>query len=160
MFSATALAAAAVFWLSPNAKAESAVVVPAPVTDASTAAGTETAVLAGGCFWGVQGVFQHVQGVSSAVSGYSRLAHAGNTPCTPQKQPPASTAVSVPVAVLASVTGAGTTTADSALAFGENQNTAAAASAVAESIASRRGCLDARDEEVDVFCMMNFIPWR
>jgi peptide-methionine (S)-S-oxide reductase len=71
MLSATALAAAAVFWFSPNAKAESAVVVPAPVTDASTAAGTETAVLAGGCFWGVQGVFQHVQGVSSAVSGYS-----------------------------------------------------------------------------------------
>jgi peptide-methionine (S)-S-oxide reductase len=71
MLSATALAAAAVFWFSPNAKAESAVVVPAPVTDASNAAGTETAVLAGGCFWGVQGVFQHVQGVSSAVSGYS-----------------------------------------------------------------------------------------
>ena len=32
---------------------------------------SETAVLAGGCFWGVQGVFQHVQGVSSAVSGYA-----------------------------------------------------------------------------------------
>jgi len=71
MLSATALAAAAVFWFSPSARAESAVVVPAPVTDASATAGTETAVLAGGCFWGVQGVFQHVQGVSSAVSGYS-----------------------------------------------------------------------------------------
>ena len=33
--------------------------------------GTETAVLAGGCFWGVQGVFQHVKGVTSAVSGYA-----------------------------------------------------------------------------------------
>ena len=32
---------------------------------------TETAVLAGGCFWGVQGVFQHVEGVKNAVSGYS-----------------------------------------------------------------------------------------
>lgn len=33
--------------------------------------GTETAVFAGGCFWGVQGVFQHVKGVRSAVSGYA-----------------------------------------------------------------------------------------
>ena len=33
--------------------------------------GTETAVLAGGCFWGVQGVFQHVAGVKNAVSGYA-----------------------------------------------------------------------------------------
>jgi peptide-methionine (S)-S-oxide reductase len=34
-------------------------------------AATETAVVAGGCFWGVQGVFQHVKGVSNAVSGYA-----------------------------------------------------------------------------------------
>ena len=33
-------------------------------------AGPETTVLAGGCFWGVQGVFQHVKGVTDAVSGY------------------------------------------------------------------------------------------
>ena len=32
---------------------------------------TETAILAGGCFWGVQGVFQHVEGVTNAVSGYA-----------------------------------------------------------------------------------------
>ena len=32
---------------------------------------SETAILAGGCFWGVQGVFQHVKGVTSAVSGYA-----------------------------------------------------------------------------------------
>ncbi|MGC4060778.1 MAG: peptide-methionine (S)-S-oxide reductase MsrA [Aquabacterium sp.] len=52
--------------------AEQAVVVPPPVTDAAPATGPmETAVLAGGCFWGVQGVFQHVQGVSSVVSGYA-----------------------------------------------------------------------------------------
>ena len=46
--------------------------VPAPVVDeASTGSSTETAILAGGCFWGVQGVFQHVKGVTSAVSGYT-----------------------------------------------------------------------------------------
>ncbi|MFL6697932.1 MAG: peptide-methionine (S)-S-oxide reductase MsrA [Vitreoscilla sp.] len=52
--------------------AEPAVVIPAPATD-EPAAGrhTETAVFAGGCFWGVQGVFQHVKGVTNAVSGYS-----------------------------------------------------------------------------------------
>jgi len=46
--------------------------VPAPAVDEpASAAGTETAVLAGGCFWGVQGVFQHVNGVSQAESGYA-----------------------------------------------------------------------------------------
>jgi len=46
--------------------------LPAPTQDEPAGAATsETAVLAGGCFWGVQGVFQHVQGVSSAVSGYA-----------------------------------------------------------------------------------------
>ncbi|CAN5719130.1 peptide-methionine (S)-S-oxide reductase MsrA [soil metagenome] len=51
----------------------SAVTVPAPAADLATApaAVTESLVLAGGCFWGVQGVFQHVQGVVSAVSGYA-----------------------------------------------------------------------------------------
>jgi peptide-methionine (S)-S-oxide reductase len=51
--------------------AESAVVVPAPAVDEAPHAGSETAVLAGGCFWGVQGVFQHVAGVTNAVSGYA-----------------------------------------------------------------------------------------
>jgi peptide-methionine (S)-S-oxide reductase len=46
--------------------------IPAPVIDeAAGAAPSETAVLAGGCFWGVQGVYQHVEGVTSAVSGYA-----------------------------------------------------------------------------------------
>src|SRR5258706_4867314 len=45
--------------------------LPAPVIDQPTAGGLETAVLSGGCFWGVQGVFQHVKGVTSAVSGYA-----------------------------------------------------------------------------------------
>jgi peptide-methionine (S)-S-oxide reductase len=38
---------------------------------ANPQATSEAAVLAGGCFWGVQGVFQHVEGVTSAVSGYA-----------------------------------------------------------------------------------------
>jgi peptide-methionine (S)-S-oxide reductase len=51
---------------------ESVVVVPAPVADEQRQDATsETAVLAGGCFWGVQAVFQHVNGVSRAVSGYA-----------------------------------------------------------------------------------------
>ena len=52
---------------------ESSVVVPAPTVDEPKAAPgvTETAVLAGGCFWGVQGVFQHVKGVTMAESGYA-----------------------------------------------------------------------------------------
>jgi peptide-methionine (S)-S-oxide reductase len=46
--------------------------VPAPVVDETDVRSTsEVAVLAGGCFWGVQGVYQHVKGVSSAVSGYA-----------------------------------------------------------------------------------------
>src|SRR6202789_1737895 len=46
--------------------------VPAPAVDEPAAQATsETVVLAGGCFWGVQGVFQHVKGVTSAVSGYT-----------------------------------------------------------------------------------------
>ena len=47
--------------------------IPAPAVDApgSQATNSEVAILAGGCFWGVQGVFQHVSGVTSAVSGYA-----------------------------------------------------------------------------------------
>ena len=51
--------------------AEEAVIIPPPAVDEKPAAGMEKAVFAGGCFWGVQGVFQHVKGVSSAVSGYA-----------------------------------------------------------------------------------------
>jgi peptide-methionine (S)-S-oxide reductase len=53
--------------------AEEAHVIPPPALDAPTAsaAASEVAVLAGGCFWGVQGVFQHVNGVTNAVSGYA-----------------------------------------------------------------------------------------
>ena len=51
--------------------AEEAVLIPPPALDETTQARSETAVLAGGCFWGVQGVFQHVKGVKQAVSGYA-----------------------------------------------------------------------------------------
>jgi peptide-methionine (S)-S-oxide reductase len=46
---------------------------PVPAVDATLAPrpGSETAVFAGGCFWGVQGVFQHLKGVKAATSGYS-----------------------------------------------------------------------------------------
>ena len=49
-----------------------AVVLPDPRVDtARVAPGDETAVIAGGCFWGIQAVFQHVKGVKSAISGYA-----------------------------------------------------------------------------------------
>ncbi|TIO49421.1 MAG: peptide-methionine (S)-S-oxide reductase MsrA [Mesorhizobium sp.] len=64
-------AAAAAFWQTPARSAEDAVVIPPPALDEKAAGGTEKAVFAGGCFWGVQGVFQHVKGVSKAVSGYT-----------------------------------------------------------------------------------------
>jgi peptide-methionine (S)-S-oxide reductase len=56
-----------------NAKANPAAALPAPAVDAprASASGRETAVVSGGCFWGVQAVFQHVKGVISATSGYS-----------------------------------------------------------------------------------------
>jgi peptide-methionine (S)-S-oxide reductase len=55
------------------AGAEDTVRLPAPMVDEAVPAsgGLETAVLAGGCFWGVQKVFQHVKGVQEAVSGYA-----------------------------------------------------------------------------------------
>jgi peptide-methionine (S)-S-oxide reductase len=54
-----------------SASAEDARAVPAPAADEQPGSGSETAVFAGGCFWGVQGVFQHVNGVISATSGYA-----------------------------------------------------------------------------------------
>ena len=53
--------------------ASGSVSLPTPAVDipASAAKGAQTAVFAGGCFWGVEAVFRHVKGVSSAVSGYA-----------------------------------------------------------------------------------------
>ena len=62
----------AVAFVTSGLAADEPVKVPAPTVDETSAsASTETAVLAGGCFWGVQGVFQHVEGVTKVVSGYA-----------------------------------------------------------------------------------------
>jgi peptide-methionine (S)-S-oxide reductase len=53
------------------AAAEAAHTLPAPAVDLPPGQTSAVVVLAGGCFWGVQGVFQHVKGVTSAVSGYA-----------------------------------------------------------------------------------------
>ncbi len=57
----------------PAASGTTASALPTPTVDepATGPSKSETAVLAGGCFWGVQGVFQHVKGVSAATSGYA-----------------------------------------------------------------------------------------
>ncbi len=77
-FSRFALGSAAVgalviaaFAVMPSRAAEDAVKIPPPAADAQVGDGIQTAVLSGGCFWGVQGVFQHTAGVTSAVSGYA-----------------------------------------------------------------------------------------
>ena len=54
----------------PAAASERTVMAPAAVRTANEAPGLKTAVFAGGCFWGVEGVFSHIAGVTSAVSGY------------------------------------------------------------------------------------------
>lgn len=59
-----------------TAQAQEGLTIPAPAANgatntASSTAPLETAVLAGGCFWGVQGVYQHTEGVKNAVSGYA-----------------------------------------------------------------------------------------
>jgi len=61
------------FAVTSGSAAEPAVVIPAPALDAAAPAGGElqTAVLAGGCFWGMQAVYQHTKGVTNAVSGYA-----------------------------------------------------------------------------------------
>jgi peptide-methionine (S)-S-oxide reductase len=53
------------------ARADAVRVLPAPAFDGHSTASSETAVLAGGCFWGMQGVFEHVKGVTKVVSGYA-----------------------------------------------------------------------------------------
>ena len=72
--SAAAVAFSAWAMLAGSAAAEKAVRLPPPTVDSADVAapvGRATAVFAGGCFWGVQAVFQHTQGVLNAVSGYA-----------------------------------------------------------------------------------------
>jgi len=72
IFAALLLAAGLALGISQSG-AESVRSIPPPVLDepANAQATSEVAVVAGGCFWGVQGVFQHVEGVTGAVSGYA-----------------------------------------------------------------------------------------
>jgi peptide-methionine (S)-S-oxide reductase len=51
--------------------AQAATLLPAPAMDATRDGASQTAILSGGCFWGVQGVFQHVKGVRQVLSGYA-----------------------------------------------------------------------------------------
>jgi peptide-methionine (S)-S-oxide reductase len=68
---AAVMAMAGWLWPGTGFAAEKAVMLPPPAQDVAGTSATETAVFAGGCFWGVQAVFQHTRGVLSAVSGYA-----------------------------------------------------------------------------------------
>lgn len=68
---AVVVAAAVGAYMANSAAAEKAVQLPPPAFDLPVADGPRTAVFAGGCFWGVQAVFQHTKGVLGAVSGYA-----------------------------------------------------------------------------------------
>ncbi|WP_394780212.1 peptide-methionine (S)-S-oxide reductase MsrA [Undibacterium sp.] len=76
MLSAALLAGALIYTMG-NASAETAVNIPPPAASvlagvpATPQAKQETAVFAGGCFWGIQAVYQHTKGVLNAVSGYA-----------------------------------------------------------------------------------------
>ena len=75
LWSAAALALGAIgvlLWQSPLFGAEAPVVIAPPAIDNPKTAGPlQTAVLAGGCFWGVQGVYEHVRGVRKVIAGYA-----------------------------------------------------------------------------------------
>lgn len=62
---------AAVFIAMPALAEETTRALPKPIDDVPASDTRQTAVLAGGCFWGMQGVFQHVKGVQRVVAGYS-----------------------------------------------------------------------------------------
>ncbi len=70
---ATALVVLPVLALLPlmRAHSEQAVRIDPPAADAAQASEMQTAIIAGGCFWGVQAVYQHTKGVMNAVSGYA-----------------------------------------------------------------------------------------
>jgi peptide-methionine (S)-S-oxide reductase len=67
-----AMAAGAVLWHAPLFGAEAPVIIAPPLVDNPKADGpAQTAVLSAGCFWGVQGVFEHVRGVKNVIAGYA-----------------------------------------------------------------------------------------
>lgn len=68
---AAALMLAGLTACKPAAAASDIVKLPAPAVDVMKTTGDETAVLAGGCFWGVEAVFEHLKGVRKVVAGYS-----------------------------------------------------------------------------------------
>ncbi|MGP0089975.1 MAG: peptide-methionine (S)-S-oxide reductase MsrA [Xanthobacteraceae bacterium] len=68
---ALALTLAGVAWHGSVAAGEQATLIPAPALDAPAGDGLQKAVLAGGCFWGIQAVYQHAKGVRQVISGYS-----------------------------------------------------------------------------------------
>lgn len=71
IIASTLLVTAGISGMMPAAMAQEGIAIPAPTLNISQVEGAQTVVLAGGCFWGVQGVFQNVEGVLSAVSGYA-----------------------------------------------------------------------------------------
>src|SRR5205085_2345423 len=71
LIAVAALVIASWSFLGNGLAADKAVKLPSPTQDVHGTAATETAVFAGGCFWGVQAVFQHTRGVLNAVSGYA-----------------------------------------------------------------------------------------
>ena len=86
------IVAAAVTAVCSAAQPERARIIPAPAVDeAAGQATSETVVLAGGCFWGVQAVFQHVKGVTRAVSGSATF-----NPCTWDDATPPTAAPAAP----------------------------------------------------------------
>ena len=70
-FAAAALLAGAALFVAPSLAADGVVTAPAPKLAEPVAGHSETAIFAGGCFWGVQGVFAHVKGVTSTTAGYT-----------------------------------------------------------------------------------------
>ncbi|RYD53836.1 MAG: peptide-methionine (S)-S-oxide reductase [Sphingomonadales bacterium] len=71
MLPAAALIGTALFLVPASPAAERAVAIPAPAQDVTGVKGQQVAVLAGGCFWGMEAVFQSVKGVTSVTSGYA-----------------------------------------------------------------------------------------
>ena len=70
-FAASAAVAAAFAGTLLLADPAAATMLPAPAVDVPRAGGTQVAIFAGGCFWGMEGLFEQVKGVKSVTSGYA-----------------------------------------------------------------------------------------